>query len=49
MKNMKSLDVAAQVQFLFYDGNTPIGQLVDGREVVLTKAQVKAIMAKILG
>jgi hypothetical protein len=48
MKNIKAQHVASQVQALFYDGNTPIGQLADGREIVLTKAQVKAIMAKIL-
>lgn len=48
MKNIKAQHDSSQVQALFYDGNTPIGQLTDGREIVLTKAQVKAIMAKIL-
>jgi len=48
MKNTKAQHVASQVLALFYDGNTPIGQLADGREIVLTQAQVKAIMAKIL-
>ena len=45
MKNIKAQHVASQVKALFYDGNTPIGQLADGREIVLTKVQVKAIMA----
>jgi hypothetical protein len=48
MKNIKAQHVASQVKALFYDGNTPIGQLADGREIVLTIVQVKAIMAKIL-
>jgi hypothetical protein len=45
---MKTAEIANQVQAFFYDGNTPIGQLKDGREIVLTKAQAKAVIAKII-
>ena len=47
MKTTKSVQVANLVQALFYDGNTPIGQLSDGREVVLSAAQVKLVMRKL--
>ena len=45
MKNMKAAEFALLVNAFFMDGNTPIGQLRDGSEVVLTSAQVKAIKA----
>lgn len=48
MKTTKSLQVANQVQAFYYDGNTPIGQLSDGREIVLTPVQAKAVLRKIL-
>lgn len=48
MKTTKSLQTANLVEAFYYDGNTPIGQLSDGREVVLAAAQVKAVMHKML-
>ena len=46
--NTNPIAVANQVEAFYYDGNTPIGQLSDGREIVLTLAQVKAVLRKIL-
>lgn len=45
--NTNPTAVANQVQAFYYDGNTPIGQLSDGREIVLTQTQVKAVLRKI--
>ena len=43
MKKLKAAEFARLVNAFFMDGNTPIGQMRDGSEVVLTSAQVKAV------